>query len=321
MITLNLETKNGSQRRIKEYLEHNASEVLADKINNGVRIEKDGKTLISKKDLDGFWAYACKKARENGDDYTEDETVFGWAVHYFEEDEIEGTLYNEDGSKYETPKPVYKPATPPVVATKPKPPKAQMSLFDMMEKAEEKVDETPITETIEEEPTTDLKVDIETGEILQPETVIKPEPVKQLSPMYQKYISVQTQYPQAVIAYRLGDFFEVFGDNAVMISNELELTLTGRDCGLEERVPMIGFPFHASDNYFKKIAEKHELVVIDNNIATPYSVKEETETEIDLDEDAELAEMRKRSKAFETSALCKLMETFGDELTIQEGDI
>ena len=126
MITLNLETKNGSQRRIKEYLEHNASEVLADKINNGVRIEKDGKTLISKKDLDGFWAYACKKARESGDGYTEDETVFGWAVHYFEEDEIEGTLYNEDGSKYETPKPVYKPATPPVVATKPKPQKAQM---------------------------------------------------------------------------------------------------------------------------------------------------------------------------------------------------
>ena len=72
---------------------------------------------------------------------------------------------------------------------------------------------------------------------------------------------------------------------------------------------------------FKKIAEKHELVVIDNNIATPYGVKEETEIEIDVDEDTELAEMRKRSKAFETSALCKLIETFGDELTIQEGDI
>ena len=325
MITLNLETKNGSQRRIKEYLEHNASEILANKINNGVRIEKDGKTLISKKDLDGFWSYACKKARESGDDYTEDETVFGWAVHYFEEDEIEGTLYNEDGSKYEIPKPVYKPATPPVVTTKPKPPKAQMSLFDMMEKAEEKVDETPIEETVNEEPeeetTTDLKVDTETGEILQPITIKKTEPVKQLSPMYQKYIGFQTQYPQAVIAYRLGDFFEVFGDNAVMISNELELTLTGRDCGLEERVPMIGFPFHASDNYFKKIAEKHELVVIDKNVATPYGVKEEPKIQIDDAEDTELAEMRKRSKAFETSALCKLMETFGDELTIQEGDI
>ena len=59
MIVLNLETKNGSQRRIKAYLEQNASEGLAEKINNGVRIEKDGKTLINKKDLDGFWAYAC----------------------------------------------------------------------------------------------------------------------------------------------------------------------------------------------------------------------------------------------------------------------
>ena len=85
MIALNLETKNGSQRQIKAYLEQNASEVLAEKINNGVRIEKDGKTLINKKDLDGFWTYACKKAHESGDDYTEDETVFGWAVHYFEE--------------------------------------------------------------------------------------------------------------------------------------------------------------------------------------------------------------------------------------------
>ena len=320
MITLNLETKNGSQRRIKEYLEHNASEILANKINNGVRIEKDGKTLISKKDLDGFWSYACKKARESGDDYTEDETVFGWAVHYFEEDEIEGTLYNEDGSKYEIPKPVYKPATPPVITTKPKPPKAQMSLFDMMEKAEEKVDET---EEPDEETTTDLKVDTETGEILQPITIKKPEPVKQLSPMYQKYIGFQTQYPQAVIAYRLGDFFEVFGDNAVMLANEIELTLTGRDCGLDERVPMVGFPYHASDNYFKKITQTHQLIIVESNEATLYRlpIEEPKASEIDETDETELAELRERSKAFESSALCKLIEIFGDELTIQEEDI
>ena len=157
MIALNLETKNGSQQRIKAYLEQNASEVLAEKINSGARIEKDGKTLINKKDLDGFWAYACKKARENGDDYTEDETVFGWAVHYFEENEIEGTLYNEDGTKYELPKPVYKPVPAPVVQEKPKPKKAQISLFDMMN-ADDKADE---------EPETDMKIDEEMGEVIE----------------------------------------------------------------------------------------------------------------------------------------------------------
>ena len=303
MIALNLETKNGSQRRIKAYLEQNASEVLADKINNGVRIEKDGKTLINKKDLDGFWAYACKKAHENGDDYTEDETVFGWAVHYFEENEIEGTLYNEDGTKYELPKPVYKPVPAPVVQEKPKPKKAQISLFDMME--------------------SDNKADEETGEVIEPVKEKKTVPLQQLSPLYQKYISFQRQYPQAVIAYRLGDFFEVFGDNAVMLANEIELTLTGRDCGLDERVPMVGFPYHASDNYFKKIAQTHQLVIVESNEATLYRlpIEEPKASEIDETDETELAELRERSKAFESSALCKLIEIFGDELTIQEEDI
>ena len=326
MIALNLETKNGSQRRIKAYLEQNASEVLAEKINNGVRIEKDGKTLINKKDLDGFWAYACKKAHESGDDYTEDETVFGWAVHYFEENEIEGTLYNEDGTKYELPKPVYKPVPAPVIQEKPKPKKAQISLFDMMnadDKADEETVEEVIDETPDEEAETDMKIDKETGEILEPVKEKKTIPFQQLSPLYQKYIGFQRQYPQAVIAYRLGDFFEVFGDNAVMLANELMLTLTGRDCGLEERVPMVGFPYHASDNYFKKIAEKHQLVVVESNEATLYRVAKEEPIAVEIDEtdESEFTDMKERTKAFESSALCKLIEIFGDELTIHEEDI
>ena len=326
MTILNLETKNGSQRRIKTYLEQNASEVLAEKINNGVQIEKNGKTLINKKDLDGFWAYACKKARESGDDYTEDETVFGWAVHYFEENEIEGTLYNEDGTKYELPKPVYKPIPAPVIQEKPKPKKAQISLFDMMnadDKGAEETVEEVIDETSDEETETDMKIDEETGEILEPVKEKKTVPFQQLSPLYQKYIGFQRQYPQAVIAYRLGDFFEVFGDNAVMLANELMLTLTGRDCGLEERVPMVGFPYHASDNYFKKIAEKHQLVVVESNEATLYRIAKEEPKAVEIDEtdETELADMKERTKAFESSALCKLIEIFGDELTIHEEDI
>lgn len=322
MIALNLETKNGSQKRIKEYLEQNASAVFAEKINNGVRIEKDGKTLINKKDLDGFWAYACKKARENGDDYTEDETVFIWAVDYFGDNEIEGTLYNEDGTKYELPKPVYKSVPAPVVQEKPKPKKAQISLFDMLE-TDEKADEETVDETPDEEPDSAKQIDVdeETGEVIEPVQEKKSVPLQQLSPLYQKYIGFQNQYPQAVIAYRVGDFFEVFGDNAIMLANEIELTLTGRDCGLDERVPMVGLPFHASDNYFKKIAETHELVIVEHNTATPYGVTEEEPDEQPEDFDDELDDLRERSKAFESSALCKLIEIFGDELTIHEEDI
>lgn len=320
MIALNLETKNGSQRRIKAYLEQNASEVLADKINNGVRIEKDGKTLINKKDLDGFWAYACKKAHESGDDYTEDETVFEWAMYYFNEDTVEGTLYNENGTKYKPVKNIAIPAPAPVVQEKPNPKKAQITLFDLMENDDDKPDEETVDETTDEEAETDMKFDEETGEVLEPVKDKKTVPLQQLSPLYQKYIGFQRQYPQAVIAYRLGDFFEVFGDNAIMLANEIELTLTGRDCGLDERVPMVGFPYHASDNYFKKIAQTHELVVVEENTATLYRAPIE-EPEVDETDETELAELRERSKAFESSALCKLIEIFGDELTIHEEDI
>ena len=113
MPKLNLKTKNEAQELVKAYLEENASEILADKINNGVRIQKDGKTLINKKTLDGFMAFATDEARKQAEKSArsacvEGAVVFGWAVHFFEEDSIEGTLYNEDGTEYKAPKPVSK---------------------------------------------------------------------------------------------------------------------------------------------------------------------------------------------------------------------
>lgn len=84
---LNLETKNKEQELIKAYLEENASETLAEKINNGVPAEKDGKRLINRKTLDGFMKYACDEARKQAEKGTnsaciQDSVVFGWAVHY-----------------------------------------------------------------------------------------------------------------------------------------------------------------------------------------------------------------------------------------------
>lgn len=87
---LNLEAKTKEQQRIKTYLEENASDILAGKINNGVLIKKDGKILLNRKTLDGFMTYAneeAKKLVEKGAKAAciDDDVVFGWAVHYFEE--------------------------------------------------------------------------------------------------------------------------------------------------------------------------------------------------------------------------------------------
>ena len=141
---LNLETKTKEQELVKAYLEGNASEVMAEKINNGTPFEKDGKILTNKKTLDGFMKYASDEARKLASKgansaCVEDKVVYGWAIHYFEEDSIEGTLYNEDGSEYKpTPKVTDKPVVRPV---KQKNNSAQISIFDFEEKEEDQTED------------------------------------------------------------------------------------------------------------------------------------------------------------------------------------
>ena len=74
-----------------------------------------------------------------------------------------------------------------------------------------------------------------------------------LSPMMKQYFEVKNKYKNHILFYRLGDFYEMFFDDAIIASRELELTLTGRDCGLEERAPMCGVPHHACDVYRKRL--------------------------------------------------------------------
>lgn len=105
MPKLELYATNEPQKRIKEYLEQNASDTLADKINNGAVILKDGLTLINQKTLDGFMNYATSEAQKMAEKgarcaCVQDDVVFGWAIHYFEEDSIEENLFNLDGTKY-----------------------------------------------------------------------------------------------------------------------------------------------------------------------------------------------------------------------------
>ena len=124
---LNLKATTPEQERVKEYLQQNASENLTEKINNGVRTERKGATLINKKDLDGFMKYAYEQARKltkGNCACVSSDTVFGWAVHYFEEDSIVGTLYNEDGTVHSAPAPT--PAPKPKAESKPSAPKKEI---------------------------------------------------------------------------------------------------------------------------------------------------------------------------------------------------
>ena len=90
-----------------------------------------------------------------------------------------------------------------------------------------------------------------------------------LSPMMTHYLQVKEQYKDCVIFYRLGDFYEMFFEDAVKVSSLLDLTLTGRDCGLEERAPMCGIPFHAADNYIAKLVALGEKVAICEQLTSP----------------------------------------------------
>ena len=327
---LNLQATTKEEQKVKAYLEANASEVLAEKINNSVKIQKDGKTLINKKTLAGFMKFACDEAKKQAEKGAQsacidDDTVYGWAVHYFEEDSIEGTLYNEDGTEYKAPLPKVTAKAPTVKSAPSKPqPKPQLSMFDLLDAKPEE----PAAEEPDDEPTDDDYA--EAAEQLAEEEKAKP-PERTVSPMYRKYLVVQEKYPHAVVATRLGDFYEVFGKNAEILANELPLTLTGRDCGLESRVPMVGFPYHTAEMYFGKILSNgHTLVVMENDevrelpsaqgvdLETGEILSEEEMREFDgdieepkdLDDDID-------TSAFDKDALCKLDEMFGDKMTVR----
>lgn len=336
MIALNLTAKNSREQTVLENLIPMVSETLAEKINNGVYIEKDGKRLLNKKDLSTFMDYAAEQAKNtlsenqrtgkqavcvHGDD------IMSWAIHYFEEESIEGKLYNEDGTEYQPPKPVAKPYTP-TTPQKPKDTVRQGSLFDDI-----------------------LGGTSETATETKPVTEAKPE--RKPDAVYERYLSAQKRYLECVVAYRLGDFYEIFGDDAVKISDDLDMTLTSRDFGLESRVPMIGIPFHAAESYFVKIVKHgHKLAVVEPLDGKNFSERviapkpqEQDEPDEDVDDDLTEEEMRKfdgdldetavpaeqaddnddfdlaaekeRLKAIDTAALCILGELFDGEIEIQ----
>ena len=243
-------------------------------------------------------------------------------------DSIEGTLFNADGTEY---KPAPKPTPAKVKTVEPKKPEQrQPTLFDFMEPETSETEVKDENDDDEDEQPSQEEIDEILAEIDEEEQS-DAEPEKPVSPIWQKYQKLQKEYSDRIIVYRLGDFYEVFGDNAVTLSDELGLTLTGRDCGLTSRVPMIGFPYHAADNYLRKITQKHKIAVAE----TPDDVKllpepEEDDDELTEDEmrefDGDIEEPKDLddepddgfdTSAFDKTAICKLDEIFGDKLALR----
>lgn len=354
MAQLKLTANTPSEQRILEYLQNNASEMLAEKINNGTPFEKDGKPLTNKKSLSGFMEYACSEARNlAAKDETaacvEDSVVYGWAIHYFEEDSIEGTLYTLDGSEYipekksahvskQTAKTSVAPATTPAVST---PQNKQESLFDMLSSEQSVSEPTPPDEPTPEE----LQEALE--ETANEEIVAEQPKPRNVSPVYAEYLKIKEKYPDCIVAYRLGDFYEILDGDAVTVAKELDLTLTSRDCGLDTRVPMVGFPYHAADIYISKIIERgHKIAVcerldevkllpdpkpqkvdeetgeilsyeemkeFDGDITEPPHLVEDLPVPNETDVENTLLEEEKAfAKAFDPEAVCALADLLGD---------
>lgn len=313
MKELNLSANTPTEQKILDYLRQNASETLIDKINNGTPFVKDGKSLVNKKTLSGFMKYAAEEARkisEKGAAYAciDDSVVYGWAIHYFEEASIEGTLFNPDGTEY-TPvakKPVASP-TP----TKPK--NNQPSLFDMLSKETEPSSDEPTEEDITEAQTALIEDnssdDPSVEEICERVNKAMSEKYSP-SPLYSRYKELEKEYPENILALRVGDFYEVLGDNAVKLANKLDLTLTGREAGLPERVPMIGFPYHAAEKYFSQIiALGYKISVCEGLKESP---KEQPFTSIDY----ETGEILSDYPTTETPLVETLRAVLGDSFEV-----
>ena len=97
--------------------------------------------------------------------------------------------------------------------------------------------------------------------------------VSKLSDMMQQYMTIKENYSDCLLFFRLGDFYEMFFDDAVLASRELELTLTGRDCGLEKRAPMCGVPYHSVDTYLQRLISRGYKVAVCEQLTDPKQSK------------------------------------------------
>ena len=102
---------------------------------------------------------------------------------------------------------------------------------------------------------------------------MKENMLQEVTPMMQHYLQTKEENKDCILFYRLGDFYEMFFEDAQIVSKELELTLTGKSCGLEERAPMCGVPFHAAETYINRLVQRGYKVAICEQVEDPKLAK------------------------------------------------
>ena len=357
---LNLKPQGKEQELLLSYLEQNASETLAEKIINGVAVTKNGTQLIMKKDLTGFMKYASEEAKKvaaKGANYAciEDKTVFGWMMHYFEEDSIEGSYYNLDGTPYTPPKKETKKTAPAAPQNNPKPqPKqeAELTLFDMLTAAttqdeviqesksepiitepaedtfldplEESKDLPPVAYPSELDPTADeiQAVVDEYNRLEAPVVDLEETPEKLLSAHYEKWLEIQKQYPQALILVLIADenSMEIYGEHAKAISEMLMLKLDSRDFGEYGELPRVRFPYEDFERYFDLMNTRYEIAFIYSleGSIVHYPKKEEERQWLTGTAYADKdGVVHETNPAIDTAAMMKLQKLIGDILIVR----
>ena len=174
---------------------------------------------------------------------------------------------------------------------------------------EETVSDEPIvqsepaeqTET-QEQPEQDVETADEIRASEQESENLAPEQGAAVSPVYRQYLEAQKLDPKAIVLLRVGDFYEVMGENARTVAEEVGLTLTSRDVGLSERVPMCGFPNFASDAYIEKILKKHGMILAEDGKEPRYVLPH-----------AEALEQSKKEETVHGDEAEELAELFGEE--------
>lgn len=346
---LNLTANTPAEEKILQYLQDNASEILANKINNGTPFEEDGQQLINKKTLSGFMKYACDEARKLAEKGTssacvEDTVVYGWVIHYFEEESIKEKIYTVDGVEYKPPvqtKNIQKSTYTPTYKVKQE--NKQESLFDMLSQENDLKSDTDRSLEKDLQKSDESIMDENSSAVTQNNEI---KSKRSESPVYTAYYDLKKKYPDCVVACRLGDFYEILGKDAVTIATELGLTLTSRDCGFEKRIPLVGFPYHAADNYIAKIIERGHKIAVSERLGDAKvlqgnkfhaAVDEETGEVLSYEEmknfdgdvkepdngtnsvvapddenDNALEEEKAFAKAFDPEAVCDLSDLLGD---------
>ena len=187
---------------------------------------------------------------------------------------------------------------------------------------EGKLQEVKVIDDTEEETVTDEPI-IRGGEVeqtkepLTEETEELPEQGNEVSvsPVYRQYLDVQKANPQAVVLLRLGDFYEVMGENARTVAEELDLTLTSREVGLPERVPMCGFPYHVAEVYIEKILEHHGVLLAEAGQEPKYILSHAEALRAEQAEISEEPEQESQSEIVERDEdeIAELQELFSEE--------